>query len=146
MKKLDIVLIIFLILFSFIFIVKDKFFASNSNDKYIAISVDGKEYKNLEFKDKTYIYPLKTKYGFNKIEIAKDYVRVLEADCPNKLDVLQGKIHSINQSIVCIPNRMIIEIKSKSDKKDSEELDAVIKWWRRKILFILLYSLYLQWF
>lgn len=127
MKKLDLVLIIFLILFSFIFILKDRFFASNSNDKYIAISVDGKDYKNLEFKEETYTYPLKTKYGFNKIEIAKDYVRVLEADCPNKLDVLQGKIHLIHQSIVCIPNRMIIEIKSKTDQKDREELDAVIK-------------------
>lgn len=127
MKKLDFVLIIFLILFSFIFILKDRFFASNSNDKYIAISVDGKDYKNLEFKEETYTYPLKTKYGFNKIEIAKDYVRVLEADCPNKLDVLQGKIHLIHQSIVCIPNRMIIEIKSKTDQKDREELDAVIK-------------------
>lgn len=127
MKKLDVVLIISLIIFSFIFIIKDKFFAPNTNDTYIAISVDGKDYKTLEFKEETYTYPLKTKYGFNKIEVAKDYVRVLEADCPNKLDVLQGKIHSANQSIVCIPNRMIIEIKSKTDRKDSEELDAVIK-------------------
>ena len=146
MKKLDVVLIISLIIFSFIFIIKDKFFAPNTNDTYIAISVDGKDYKRLEFKDETYTYPLKTKYGFNKIEVAKEYVRVLEADCPNKLDVLQGKIHSTNQSIVCIPNRMIIEIKSKTDRKDSEELDAVIKWWRLKILYTLLYSLYLQLF
>lgn len=127
MKKLDVVLIISLILFSFIFIIKDKFFAPNTNDTYIAISVDGKDYKTLEFKEKTYTYPLKTKYGFSKIEVAKDYVRVLEADCPNNLDVLQGKIHSTNQSIVCIPNRMIIEIRSKTDQKDDDEMDAVIK-------------------
>lgn len=127
MKKLDIVLIISLILFSFIFIVKDRFFASNSNNKYIAISVDGKDYKNLEFKKKTYIYPLKTKFGFNKIEVAKDYVRVLEADCPNKLDVQQGKIYRTNQSIVCIPNRMIIQIKSKDNQNADDEVDAVIK-------------------
>ncbi len=127
MKKLDIVLIISLILFSFIFIIKDRFFASNSNNKYIAISVDGKDYKNLEFKEKTYIYPLKTKFGFNKIEVAKDYVRVLEADCPNKLDVQQGKIYRANQSIVCIPNRMIIQIKSKDSNNNDDEVDAVIK-------------------
>ncbi len=144
MKKLDIVLIISLILFSFIFIVKDRFFASNSNNKYIAISVDGKDYKNLEFKEKTYIYPLKTKFGFNKIEVAKDYVRVLEADCPNKLDVQQGKIYRANQSIVCIPNRMIIQIKSKDSRNNDDEVDAVIKWWRQEILFILPYLLFLQ--
>lgn len=144
MKKLDIVLIISLILFSFIFIIKDRFFASNSNNKYIAISVDGKDYKNLEFKEKTYIYPLKTKFGFNKIEVAKDYVRVLEADCPNKLDVQQGKIYRANQSIVCIPNRMIIQIKSKDNQNADDEVDAVIKWWRQEILFILPYLLFLQ--
>lgn len=144
MKKLDIVLIISLILFSFIFIIKDRFFASNSNNKYIAVSVDGKDYKNLEFKEKTYIYPLKTKFGFNKIEVAKDYVRVLEADCPNKLDVQQGKIYRANQSIVCIPNRMIIQIKSKDNQNADDEVDAVIKWWRQEILFILPYLLFLQ--
>lgn len=126
MKKLDVVLIISLILFSFIFIIKDNFFTPNTNDTYIAISVDGKDYKTLEFKDETYTYPLKTEFGFNKIEVAKDYVRVLEANCPNKLDVLQGKIHKVNQSIVCIPNRMIIEIRSKINQKE-DEMDAVIK-------------------
>lgn len=127
MKKQDIVLIISLIIFSFIFVIKDIFFMPKTNDIYIAISVDGKAYKELEFKEKTYTYPLKTKFGYNKIEVAKDYVRVLEADCPNKLDVLQGKISKINQSIVCIPNRMIIEIKSKAEKNVDDEVDAVIK-------------------
>lgn len=127
MKKLDIVLIISLILFSLIFVVKDVFFAPKTNETYISISVDGKEYKDLEFKDETYIYPLKTQFGFNKIEVAKDYVRVLEADCPNKLDVLQGKIKNVGQSIVCIPNRMIIEIKSKTNHKLDDEMDAVVK-------------------
>lgn len=127
MKKLDVVLIVFLILFSFIFVIKDVFFTPKNNDTHIAISVDGKDYKNLEFKEDTYIYPLKTKFGFNKIEIAKDYVRVLEADCPNKLDVLQGKIFKVGQSIVCIPNRMIIEIKSNTNHNDNDEMDAIIK-------------------
>lgn len=127
MKKLDIVLIAFLILFPSIFVIKDLFFMPKASDTYIEISVDGKPYKNLEFKDETYTYPLKTKFGFNKIEVAKDYVRVLEADCPNKLDVLQGKINKPSQSIVCIPNRMIIEIKSKLDNHDNDEMDAIIK-------------------
>lgn len=127
MKKLDIVLIISLILFSLIFVVKDVFFAPKTSDTYIAISVDGKAYKDLEFKEETYIFPLKTQFGFNKIEVAKDYVRVLEADCPNKLDVLQGKIKNVGQSIVCIPNRMIIEIKSKNNHKLEDEMDAVVK-------------------
>lgn len=127
MKKLDVVLIISLILFSFIFVVKDVFIAPKTDHKYIAISVDGKPYKDLEFKDETYMFPLKTKYGLNKIEISKNYVRVVEADCPNKLDVLQGKISKAGQSIVCIPNRMIIEIKSKAEQIDNDEMDAVVK-------------------
>jgi hypothetical protein len=41
---------------------------------------------------------------------------------------------------------MIIEIRSKTDHKDDDEMDAVIKWWRLKILYTSLYSLYLQLF
>ena len=92
-------------------------FINNSNigynEKYVSIQVNGKEIKRIIF-DKSTIgktIPIKTEYGYNLIEIGDERVRVIEADCPDKLDVKQGYISQPNQLIVCLPNRLVIEIK-----------------------------------
>ena len=38
-------------------------------------------------------------------------MRVIEADCPDQLDVKQGYISKVGEVIVCLPNRLVIEIK-----------------------------------
>lgn len=46
----------------------------------------------------------------NTILIEPDGVSVKEANCPDMLCVRQGKIHKPGHSIVCLPNRVVIEI------------------------------------
>ena len=48
--------------------------------------------------------------GTNTMEIKDGRVRVVEADCPNQQCVRQMWIDKRNQSIVCLPNRVIITI------------------------------------
>lgn len=48
--------------------------------------------------------------GSNTIEIKDGRVRVSEADCPNQQCVRQMWIDKRNQSIVCLPNRVVITI------------------------------------
>lgn len=57
--------------------------------------------------------------GHNKVEITPEYVRVIYADCPDKIDVRQGKISSPGSLIVCAPNKMTVRITGES------EIDAV---------------------
>lgn len=57
--------------------------------------------------------------GHNVVEITPDYVRVIHADCPDKLDVRQGKISAPGSIIVCMPNKMTVRIVGES------EIDAV---------------------
>ncbi|MFA7637188.1 MAG: NusG domain II-containing protein [Monoglobales bacterium] len=57
--------------------------------------------------------------GRNTVEITPEYVRVTYADCPDKLDVRQGKISSCGGIIVCMPNKMTVRIVGES------EIDAV---------------------
>ena len=66
--------------------------------------------------------PIESQYGYNLIELGEDKVRVIEADCPDKIDVKQGWISGIGETIVCLPNRMVIEIKG--IEKDTE-LDVI---------------------
>ena len=92
---------------------------SNSS-KYISVQVNGKEIKKIIF-DKNIVgntIPIETEYGYNLIEIGDERVRVIEASCPDKIDVKQGYISNIGETIVCLPNKLVIEIKGM--EKDNE--------------------------
>ena len=91
--------------------------AFNYDEKYISIQVNGIEIKKIIF-DRSLIgktISIKTEFGYNLIEIGDGKVRVIEADCPDKLDVKQGYISEVGEVIVCLPNRLVIEIKGVAD-------------------------------
>ena len=48
--------------------------------------------------------------GTNTIEIKGGKVRMLEAQCPNRLCVHQGWIGFEGQSIVCLPNKVTVSV------------------------------------
>ncbi|AFS78017.1 hypothetical protein DUF1312 [Gottschalkia acidurici 9a] len=115
-------LIILLSLSSMIYI---KNIATNKGNKYAVIEVDGKEYKKITFSndnEKKHL-EIKTQYGYNKVEIQGEKVRVIDADCPDKLDVKQGWISSVDEVIVCLPNRLVIEIRG--EKNSQDEIDSI---------------------
>ncbi|MDO8734808.1 MAG: NusG domain II-containing protein [Elusimicrobiota bacterium] len=45
-----------------------------------------------------------------KIEVREGRIRVLESDCPHKICRHSGWITSPAQTIVCVPNKILIEI------------------------------------
>ncbi len=115
--KLLIVFVIVLALISTLFIKRQAF---SSADKYVSIQVNGEEIKKIIFDYKIIgtTIPIQTEFGYNLVEIGDERVRVIEADCPDKIDVKQGYISKIGETIVCLPNRMVIEIKGLD--KDTE--------------------------
>lgn len=120
LTKGDKYLIGFIIIFSLISLIYIKDSAFNYKEKYISIQVNGKEVKNIIF-DKKIIektIPIKTEFGYNLIEIGDERVRIIEADCPDKLDVKKGYISEVGEVIVCLPNKLIVEIKGVKDEKD----------------------------
>ncbi|SCL84085.1 hypothetical protein PP176A_0572 [Sporanaerobacter sp. PP17-6a] len=124
MTKGDKYLIIIIIIISLISIIYVERDATSYNSKYISIQVNGKEYKKITFNPKMVgkTIPIKTKYGYNLIEIGDKKVRVIEADCPDKLDVKQGYISKPGETIVCLPNRLIIEIKGENGENEIDYL------------------------
>ncbi|MBE6081251.1 NusG domain II-containing protein [Acidilutibacter cellobiosedens] len=124
MTKGDKYLIIIIIIISLISIIYVERDATSYNSKYISIQVNGKEYKKITFNPKMVgkTIPIKTKYGYNLIEIGDEKVRVIEADCPDKLDVKQRYISKPGETIVCLPNRLIIEIKGENGENEIDYL------------------------
>ena len=53
---------------------------------------------------------VKTDNGYNTVEIKDGYADCTEADCRDGLCVNQKKISKVNETIVCLPHKVIIEI------------------------------------
>lgn len=101
-----------------LFYVKKK--AANYDERYVLIQVNGKDYKKITFGSEVVgkKIPINTEFGYNLIEIGDGKVRVVEADCPDQLDVKQGYIERPGEVIVCLPNKLVIEIKGENIDED----------------------------
>jgi hypothetical protein len=67
--------------------------------------------------------PIGTGQGFlNVVEVSGGRVRVVEADCPDRLCVRQGWIRYDGESIVCLPHKLVVTVRSTEG-----DLDAVAR-------------------
>ena len=57
--------------------------------------------------------------GYNIVVIADGKVRVSEASCPDQVCVDQGWISDGTVPVVCLPNRLVIQIEGGGDSLDS---------------------------
>ncbi|HSQ90420.1 NusG domain II-containing protein [Romboutsia sp.] len=120
LKKLDIIIIVFLLVLSFVpQFIFSKMLTTNYKSTYANIRVSGKLYDNIplsSFKgEKTFV--VKTKHGNNTILVKDGTIKIIDADCNDSLCVKQGVASKVGESIICLPHELIIEIKG--DKSDS---------------------------
>ncbi len=77
----------------------------------VVVSVDGKEtavYSLFENRTET----ISGAKGLNNVlEIRDGKARVTDASCPDRLCVRQGEISKEGESIVCLPNRVVITLR-----------------------------------
>ena len=118
MTKNDKILIVLIVIISIGSLFYIKKMALNHNQKYISIQVNGKEIQRVMFDKKTEgnIIPVKTQFGYNLIKIGQDSVWIAEADCPDQICVKQGLINEVGGIIICLPHRLVVEIKSMGQK------------------------------
>ena len=57
----------------------------------------------------------------NKIVIENGYCYMEEAECPDHLCIKQGKVNKSGQTIVCLPNRVVVTVVD----SDSSDYDSV---------------------
>lgn len=93
-----------------IFFIKNNF--NRLNDSYVLIRVAGEDYKRIKLVEKMPPKKIEVRsdFGYNLVEVDSSGARVLEASCPDKLDVKFGKIREAGEIIVCLPNKLTIEI------------------------------------
>ncbi len=113
-SKTDIIIICVILLFSAGGYVLAGMESGNA-DKTAVIEVGGEVFGRYPMQGNTLV----DVNGKNTVEITSDYVRVVYADCPDKLDVRRGKITRSGEIIVCLPNRMTVRIEGSDNKYDA---------------------------
>lgn len=122
LKKLDIVIIVLLIGLSFTpHLIFAKTWSKDYSSTYASIKISGKFYKDIPLSssngEQTFV--IETDHGSNTILVKDDTIQIIDAHCHDKLCVKQGTISKVGQSVICLPNELIIEIKG-DESKDSD--------------------------
>jgi hypothetical protein len=102
----DIILILVLITASvLLFVLKD----NRKDGKLLKVSVNGSEICTLSL-DEDIEYEIQGFISKNILIIENGKARMKEAGCPDKLCVKQGEISKAGESIICLPNRIIVSV------------------------------------
>lgn len=106
MRKADILLIFILLLASLCFL---NFFNDVNEPQSVSIVSDGVLVGTYPIKDDRVIN-VSALLGKFVVNIKDKNVWVSESNCKDLLEIKQGKINKSGQSLVCVPNRIVISI------------------------------------
>lgn len=86
----------------------------------VVIYSDGQEFANVSLRqNRTLEVP--GPLGVSIVEVRNGYIQMVKSPCPHQLCVRMGAIFRAGSMIVCVPNRVFIQIPS----DDSNHLDAI---------------------
>ncbi len=83
----------------------------------VEITIDGEVYNTLVLEEDTEFTVYAENGEYNTFVIKDGYVDMVDASCPDKLCVNQNDIHYDTETIVCLPNKVVLEI---IDGEDSD--------------------------
>ncbi|EDS76762.1 NusG domain II-containing protein [Clostridium massiliodielmoense] len=125
MKKIDKILIVIFLIISAIGAGTLKYISSKKYaENFAEIYVKGKLYKTvfLNKKNPKDVLSIKTDLGENIVEIENGGVRILDANCHDKICVKDGFKDKVGDVLVCLPHKIIIKIKGNDNKKEYDDI------------------------
>ena len=90
---------------------------ASSSGIYADITLDGSLYKRvpLTAHHGREELELRTDYGSNTVVIENETIAITGADCPDQLCVSMGKASRPGDTLVCLPHKLVIEVRSSGD-------------------------------
>ncbi len=125
-KKMDIILIAIYLSSSVILAIYFAFGGLNiqTDNKQVVIYVESKLYEKVSLPTSNKkLINIKTSNGFNTVVIDGDRVYMHDSDCHDKICIKQGEIFKAGEMIVCLPNKILVEIQGVNEL----EVDSIAK-------------------
>lgn len=108
MKKNDLILIMVILVLGAVAILYMNF--SKESGSKVRVIVKQEELKSFDLEENIE-YTIEGENGaWNTFVIKDGYVDMIDASCPDKLCVSQKSIHYDHETIVCLPNQVVLEI------------------------------------
>ncbi len=123
MKINDVILLAIYITITFAmtwYVVQDK--VTSEADKVLVYS-DGEIVKTIPWPADNQQFTVENKLGHMTVKIENGQIDVTDSDCPDKICVNTKAIFRGGEMIVCLPNKIYVEIKKK--KNDADAVDGI---------------------
>ena len=111
--KLSVIIgILFVIIIgSGIYVYSNYFSKDMDTNNVVEILQDGKVLQTIDLAkiDEQQIITVEYQGHYNKIQIDKNSIKIIDADCPDKLCVNMGELRRNAPPIVCLPHHLVIQ-------------------------------------
>lgn len=124
--KGDLILIVVLIVLGGLgILLSNRLLSTTDLGNKVQIEIDGEIYEAYSLGENFRNIRVESPRGYNVLRIDDSKVRVIEADCPDQICVHFGWIQRAGQTIVCLPNRLIVRVVSGENSDEGLELDGI---------------------
>ena len=81
---------------------------------YVSVKINGEEKYRYSLSENvdTVIYTGENNNQENRLIIENNQAYIISADCPDKICVGHRPVSNVNESIVCLPHKVVVEIVS----------------------------------
>lgn len=114
MKKNDFIIIGIVLLCSFLFYIGYHLYVGDGEE--VVVLVDGEEYGTY-YLGEDQVVSIHGDGGTNVLEIKDGEASMVEADCPDGLCMHQASISNNRESIICLPNKVVVEVRSSEESE-----------------------------
>ncbi len=118
--KYDLWIIICICFVVIIFIFYPVFF-QKKGPAYVTVYQNGTVYCKYPLAEDRTISVTDDNGYYNLILINNNVVKMSDAECPDKLCIKQGAVSKNGESIICLPNKVVVQISS----EEESDLDAI---------------------
>lgn len=109
MRKNDFILIGIVLFCAILFYIGYNLYVDDGNE--VVVTVDGIQYGTYSLSENQIVNIGET----NVLEIKDGEAYMIEADCPDELCLHQSAISQNHESIICLPNRVVVEVDSEEE-------------------------------
>ena len=120
MKKKEILILSCIALLALLVLLFTNFYSANKEDLYLLITVDGHTHAQMPLGSHTNTDPIiiEASSGYNVYTIENGVVNVIDANCPDLVCVHTVPASKAGEMIVCLPHKVVLEIKSGDINED----------------------------
>lgn len=117
MKKNDLILITVILVVTLSIIAGMRIWQKNntSTDSVAVVTIDGERYGSYPLSEDITERIELPDGSYNNLVIRDGYADVTEASCPDQICVKHNRIKYAGESIVCLPNKLLVEIEGGED-------------------------------